>query len=347
MNIADSDFISGCFFDAGYKKCTKAEDADIVVVNTCTVRQHAEDRALGYLGEIKWLKKKNKKIQLYVVGCVAARLKDTLKKRFPFIDKIIPAGNIEKFSEIVKELSNEGRGTRNKREKRSEFVTISRGCSNYCSYCIVPYVRGEEISRPVCEIFSDIENLIAAGHREIVLLGQNVNSYRSTTEVDFADLLVKVNENPEIKKIGFMTSHPKDMSDKIIDALAGCKKVSHCIHLPLQSGSDRILNLMNRYYTRKHYAGLIKKIRSKIPDASFTTDIIVGFPTETEKDFQDTLDTVKEIKFSGAFTFKYSPRENTKAYSIPDDVPMTVKERRLTDLNTLIKNVKTPELLNY
>ncbi len=340
MNVADSDFMAGTLINSGYSPTTKPENADIILVNTCTVRQHAEERAFSFIGELKTQKTKNKKLKIFVAGCVASRLKEKLKKKFPYIDKIISATEIEKFSEIVKDavdITPEKPKTKKSNNKGTEFVTITKGCSNYCSYCVVPSVRGKEISRPKKDILTDVKKLISQGRSEITLLGQNVNSYK-VGSFDFSNLLIELNKIPQIKKIGFMTSHPKDMSDKIINAIASCKKVARQIHLPVQSGSNKILKLMNRKYTREKYLKIIKKLRKKIPGVAVTTDIIVGFPTETEKDFQQTLDIIKKAGFKSAFTFKYSPRENTKAFNMKDDVRAEIKKERLARLNTIFYN---------
>ncbi|MDD5687580.1 MAG: tRNA (N6-isopentenyl adenosine(37)-C2)-methylthiotransferase MiaB [Elusimicrobia bacterium] len=331
MNIADSDSMGKLLLGRGYLPAEKPENADIIIINTCTVRQHAEDRALSYLGETRKLKKKNPKLKIFIAGCVASRLKEDLKKRFSYLDGFIPANDTVKLLQLLETSKSSNTG---KCENLSEFVTITLGCSNFCSYCIVPFVRGPEKSRSLDDILSDIKMLTDMGKQEITLLGQNVNSYKFH-KMDFADLLLKVEEIPEIKKIKFMTSHPKDMSNKIIDAIDDCGKVVRQIHLPVQSGSDRILKLMNRKYTVKKYMSIIEKMQKKIKDVSFTTDIIVGFPTETEKDFNDTLKLVKKVKFASAFTFKYSPRENTKAYAMEDDVPLEVKKKRLAKLNSI------------
>ncbi|OGS45922.1 MAG: tRNA (N6-isopentenyl adenosine(37)-C2)-methylthiotransferase MiaB [Elusimicrobia bacterium RIFOXYD2_FULL_34_15] len=335
MNVADSDTVAQQLIEKGFSLTEQLNESDIIIINTCTVRQHAEDRAFSYIGDLGQLKIKNEKLKIVVLGCVASRLKESLKKKFPYIDHIIPANEIEKISEILKK-DFYYTTSRTTNETFSEFITITRGCSNFCSYCIVPYVRGPEESRPVIKILLDIEKLTNSGKYEITLLGQNVNSY-NFGGIDFADLLVKINDIPEVKKIGFMTSHPKDMSDKIIDSIASCEKVSHRIHLPLQSGSDKILKLMNRHYTKEKYLSIIEKLRKKIPDVKFTTDIIVGFPTETDEDFSETLEITKKVGFLSAYTFKYSPREYTKAFSMKDDVPMNIKKERLARLNALLK----------
>lgn len=334
MNVADSDFIAGCFAVAGYEPCDNPENADVIVVNTCTVRQHAEDRALSYIGTLKKLRIKNKKLKIFIVGCVASRIKEWLKKKFPFIDEVIPATDIEKFPQFLSVSE------KSVRRKFSEFVTISRGCSNYCSYCIVPYVRGPEMPRSFEAIVSEVENLVNSGIKKVILLGQNVNSY-SYNGIDFADLLVKVCGIESIKKIGFMTNHPKDMSDKIIRTVAEGEKFAKHFHLPVQSGSDRILKSMNRGYTKSEYMSLIDKIRKLMPGASITTDVMVGFPSETEEDFSETLSLMRAADFDNFFAFKYSPREGTAAYKMEDDVPQEVKEERLAKILEMQKpNIK-------
>ena len=340
MNVADSDFMAGTLINSGYSPITKPENADIILVNTCTVRQHAEEKAFSFIGELKTQKTKNKKLKIFIAGCVASRLKEKLKKKFPYIDKIIPATEIENFSEIVKDavdITPEKPKTKKLKSIGTEFITITKGCSNFCSYCVVPKVRGKEISRSKKDILADIKKLISQGKSEITLLGQNVNSYK-VGSFDFSDLLIELNKIPQLKKIGFMTSHPKDMSDKIINTIASCKKVARQIHLPVQSGSNKILKLMNRKYTGEKYLKIIKKLKNRIPGVVVTTDIIVGFPTETEKDFQQTLDIIKKAGFKSAFTFKYSPRENTKAFNMKDDVLVEIKKERLARLNRIFYN---------
>lgn len=360
MNVADSDFMTGTMLHNGYSPIKKPENADIILVNTCTVRQHAEERALSFIGELKKFRIKNSELKIVITGCVASRLKEKLKKKFPYIDEIILADEIEKFPEIINKITAEvTENTEKIKEKDegkifavsafsavkkisknqgTEFVTITKGCSNFCSYCVVPFVRGGEISRPKKDILTDVKKLISNDRTDITLLGQNVNSYKSE-KFDFANLLIELNKIPEIKKLNFLTSHPKDMTDRIIDAIAASEKVSRTIHLPVQSGSDRILKLMNRKYTAEKYLEIIQKLRKKITDVTFTTDIIVGFPTETEKDFEQTLKLVKDVGYVSAFTFKYSPRENTKAFFMEDDVPLEIKKKRLAKLNGFLKEL--------
>lgn len=340
MNVADSDTIARYFIDANYIPTETLEDADVIVVNTCTVRQHAEDRALSFIGRLKKLKIKNRNLKIIVSGCVASRLGDSLKKRFSFIDEIIPADQVENFSQIIAKVTSGFTDIstchRLNLSSTHKFIPISRGCSNYCSYCIVPYVRGEERHRPVEEILKQAKEVVKNGTKEITLIGQNVNSYR-WQEVDFADLLDIVSKIDGVEKIKFLTNHPKDMSDKIIQTVALNNKIEKFFHLPVQSGSDRILKLMNRSYTKKHYIELVNKIRNFIPEATITTDIIVGFPTESEDDFQETLSLIKEVRFNSLFAFKYSPREMTSAFKLKDDVSLEVKEKRLSAVLQLQK----------
>ncbi|MFN3966182.1 MAG: tRNA (N6-isopentenyl adenosine(37)-C2)-methylthiotransferase MiaB [Endomicrobiia bacterium] len=388
MNVADSRLFSEYLEGLGYTKTENPEIAQIIIVNTCTVRQHAEDRALSFIGELKNLKEKgiasgtscppNGIPKIIVAGCVAERLGEKLKKNFPFVDLIVSAKDVEFFPEIFeKAFGWQQKGQNDIRppiiaSPVSEFVTITRGCNNFCSYCIVPYVRGPEKYRPLEEILSEIEELIKKGIKEVTLLGQNVNSYISEfkvhaskklrtpnyelrtlnyelrTKLDFADLLTKINQLQGLKRIRFLTSHPKDFTDKIIDAVAKLEKVCKHIHLPLQSGSNKILELMNRKYTIEHYLNLIEKIRNKIPDVSITTDLMVGFPGETENDFNETLNIVKKIQFDFAYVFKYSPREKTNASKLKDDVPTEVKIHRhkiLLDTCNKIANEKSQKLV--
>ncbi len=355
MNVTDSRFFSEYLESCGYSQTENTEEASIVIVNTCTVRQHAEDRALSFIGELKKLKESsssygklysglkltntvtvpNDMPKIIVAGCVAERLGEQLKKRFSHIDLLVSAKDVEYFAEIFERAF--GKGKNEKEDARpplpvatpvSEFVTIMRGCNNFCSYCIVPYVRGPEKYRPPDEILAEIISLVKKGIKEITLLGQNVNSYTSNNKTDFADLLTLINKIDGLKRIRFLTSHPKDFTDKIIDAVANLDKVCKHIHLPLQSGSNKILKLMNRKYTLEHYYSLIEKIRKKIPEVSITTDLMVGFPQEKEEDFNETLKAVQKIEFDFAYVFKYSPRIKTKASELKDDVPNEVKTNR-------------------
>ena len=373
MNVADSGIFAECLQKAGCLPAGDLDEAEIVIINTCTVRQHAEDRALSEIGQLKKWKDKDsppgcRKI-LIVAGCVAERLKDQIKKRFPHVDIVIGAKDVEHIPEILETAGIAGTGISAARAAEdvgatgitqapgiaesseitepggqtqavgtgsavvSSFVTITRGCNNFCSYCIVPYVRGSEKHRPVQEIISEIECLVARGVKEVTLLGQNVNSYLHTdggagAGINFSRFLDKVNSIKGLLRIRFLTSHPKDFTDDIIDAIASLDKVCEHIHLPLQSGSDRILNLMNRKYTAEYYLQLLDKIRKKIPDVGLTTDLLVGFPSETDDDFSRTLDVVKSADFDFAYVFKYSPRHKATSSQLNDDVPVIIKQKR-------------------
>lgn len=358
MNLYDSWLVEDFLMKAGFVPVNNLENADIAIFNTCTVRQHAEDRALSHIGRLKLWKRKNPNRKVIVMGCVVERLKDELMKRFPFIDIAIGAKEIEDFHQIFSsKLRINGEmctnlNLLNINRKVSAFVAISRGCNNYCSYCIVPYVRGELKTRSLNEILNEISALARNGIKEVTLLGQNVNAYFDPHDrnIDFAQLLIEVNKIKPLKRIRFLTNHPKDMTQRLIDTMASLEKVCEHIHLPVQSGSDRILKLMNRGYTRKQYEDLVKQLRKAIKNISITTDLIVGFPTETDTDFNDTISLVKEIEFDSAFCFKYSPRDGTEsAKFFKDDVPKEVKEERLQRLLELTEKIaleKNKKLIN-
>jgi tRNA-2-methylthio-N6-dimethylallyladenosine synthase len=335
MNVADSDLMAVHLAELGMTRTDTADTADVVLINTCAVRDHAEHKVFSFLGRIEPLKKTKPGLLIIVAGCMAERLGAKLKRRFPIVDLVVGAKDIEHFPHyfdgITAGKGNAGRllgeGYRGLQAGISAFVTIVRGCENFCSYCIVPYVRGKEISRPADEILKEIRHLAERGTREVTLLGQNVNSYRDGS-TDFTGLLAMVSEVPGIERIRFMTSHPKDLSDRLIDALAMLPKVCEHLHLPLQSGSDGVLAAMNRRYTAGHYLSLIAKLRQRLPGISFTTDILVGFPGETDEDFAQTVALIKAVQFDHLFAFKYSPRPGTAAAGRPDDIPRETKERR-------------------
>ncbi|KKR03989.1 MAG: (Dimethylallyl)adenosine tRNA methylthiotransferase MiaB [Parcubacteria group bacterium GW2011_GWF2_39_13b] len=337
MNVSDSERIVATLKKQGYKPAKNEAQADLIVINACSVRQSAMHRVYAQINKFY----KNKKIIL--AGCVLESDKRKLK------DKISDFWHPNKYFRCndLPLLDRERVGV------RSIYVPIMTGCNNFCSYCVVPYTRGREKSRPIKEIIKEIEKLVENGHKEIMLLGQNVNSYcdngiaresarrrrlSSATPIyiNFPKLLRLINNIPGNFAIKFMTSHPKDMSAELISAIAKCEKVSKEIHLPIQSGDNKILRKMNRKYTVAHYKNLIKKIRAKIPNASISTDIIVGFPGETKKQFQNTVKLCKEIKFSIAYISKYSPRFGTIAYKFKDNVPPAEKKRRWKVLNTLV-----------
>lgn len=349
MNIRDSEFIAGLFLDKGYKLLDSPTDADVILFNTCSVRAHAEERAIQNMASLMY-KYKNKKYG--VIGCAAQALKDNLFKRLPRLNIVCGTGEIAKLPELTEEaLHNKviALGDVDKplpelkpsyrQSKNHAYVSIMRGCNNFCSYCIVPYVRGKERSRKIENIICEIKELIQRDINEIMLLGQNVNSY-SDGNFNFVKLLKEVNNIENLRKISFMTSHPKDVTLELFTAMRDLPKVAKHLHLPLQSGSDRILKLMNRGYTQEKYLDLVTKAREVIPGLKLTTDIIVGFPTEGERDFNDTLNLLKEIKFDSAYIFKYSPRTGTQAAKLKDDVPQDVKKKRHKVLLDLMKNEK-------
>ncbi len=362
MNDADSEVMERLLEREGYGKTDSPEGADVIILNTCSVRQHAEDRALSYLASLKRVRKENPSTVFVLAGCVAQRLKSKIFEKTPFVNIVLGTDNILELPKLIEEafqkpnekvLATEVKGDLPRLAegfwsslsygcaKNSELmgqVTIMRGCDNFCSYCIVPYVRGREKSKPVSDIVSEVEQKVADGCKEIMLLGQNVNSYRSNSS-DFADLLRKVEKVDGLERIRFMTSHPKDVSDKLIDIIRDSSKICEHLHLPAQSGSNRILEGMNRGYTREQYLELIDKIRKKIPKISITTDLMVGFPGEKKEDFEDTLRLVENVEFDAAFTFKYSTRPGTQAAKEKDDVPLETKKKRLAELNELCEKM--------
>ncbi len=344
MNEYDSGSMENYLIEKGYTPAGDYKHADIIIINTCSVRAHAENRALSQIGHLEKLKLHRPDLLLVVAGCMAERMKENLKKRFPYIDLVLGAKDIPHLEDKLDHLlcesieSNISSTPDISFSKLKAFVSIMRGCNNYCSYCIVPYVRGNEASRKAEDIVSEIKQLALNGCREITLLGQNVNSYSSfhnRRKYHFSDILVDINNINGIQRIRFFTSHPKDMSDELIFAIRDMDKVCEHIHLPVQSGSNNILKLMNRQYSREQYLELVCKIKSEIPGVSLSTDIIVGFPGETEQDFEDTLNLVRQVSFDAAYTFKYSPRPLTKASELEDSVPLDTKKKRLLVLNEL------------
>ena len=336
MNVADSNLLAELLSERGYSYAEKAEVADLIIINTCSVRERAEKRAQARISE--YAKGKKQQQQLWVVGCMAQRLGPALKNEFPDIDHIIGAESLEFIASGIDSYLS-GRTKSNTAEDRtsgtiSEFLPIMRGCDNYCTYCVVPYVRGREHSIPSEKLLGKVNKLVAGGTKEITLLGQNVNSYNDNSN-DFADLMTRLHEVKDLKRIRFTTSHPKDISDKLIKTISALPKVCNHIHLPVQSGSTEVLKRMNRKYTREHYIERIDCIRSFIPDADITTDVMVGFPGETDEDYQKTLSLFDQIKFTKAFMFAYSVREETKAASMQNSVPDNIKKERLKNLVNL------------
>jgi len=369
MNVYDSGIIAGYFASRGYTNTDNIADADVIVINTCTVRQHAEERAFSEVGRLKFWKNKKPGRIIVVTGCAAARVGvKQIKHKYPHIGLVVPAKDILRFGKLFDDLLENGRGEdivgtplsddshplyppdktilQNDKPRVSAFVAISRGCNNYCSYCIVPYVRGEEVPRDSSEVLDEVGKLVKAGIKEIVLLGQNVNSYKSGN-MSFANLLTKINDIPNLERIRFLTSHPKDLSDDTIECFKTLPKLCEHIHLALQSGSNRILELMNRKYGIEHYHELINKLRDTQPKIAVTTDLIVGFPGETEDEFEQTVTAVKSIGFDYAYVFKYSPRVGTAAEKWGDTVPQEIKERRHAKLLRVVNNVAELKSKSY
>ncbi len=377
MNTADSEMISGVLIKLGYKKTDSKLDADIVLINTCAVRSKPEAKVYSHLGDLIKLKDSNPSLIIGICGCVAQKERESIVKRFPYVDLVfgpqsigeLPAlialvnKAIDKKLKMLEKFKKQNTGIADLKMRRKfkgariygnfentgdnlperdvqresdfkAYITIMRGCNNFCSYCIVPYTRGREKSRPFEDITGDAEALIKLGYKEITLLGQNVNSYIGDSGETFADLLERIDSIAGHFYIRFMTSHPKDLSDRLIEVMANSKHIAPHVHLPFQSGSDHILKLMNRRYTRLHYMQLIDKIKSKIKGVTLTTDVITGFPQETEDDFNDTVSLLKHVRYDSAFLFYYSEREGTSAVDIPGAVPI---ETRLERLERLIK----------
>ncbi|MDK0910611.1 tRNA (N6-isopentenyl adenosine(37)-C2)-methylthiotransferase MiaB [Clostridium perfringens] len=351
MNEEDSEKLSGMLKSQGYERTENKEEASIIIFNTCCVRENAENKVFGNLGQLKQLKKKNPNLVIAICGCMMQQvgMADKVLKTFPYVDIIFGTHNAHKFPEYLHRVLQEGVQVKeilNKEEgiveglpidRKSDvkaFVTIMYGCNNFCTYCIVPYVRGRERSRKSEDIIKEIEELVSQGYKEITLLGQNVNSYGKGLEedIDFAGLLRKVNEVKGLERVRFMTSHPKDLSDDVIMAIKECDKLCEQVHLPVQSGSSRILKEMNRHYDREYYLDLVKKIKSEIPDVTLTTDIIIGFPGETEEDFLDTLSLCEEVGYDSAFTFIYSRRNHTPADKMENQIPDYIKHDRFNRL---------------
>lgn len=336
MNLADSNLMAELLSERGYFYTEHAQSADLIIINTCSVRERAEKRSQARIAEYARVKKPQQ--QLWVIGCMAQRLGKKLQKEFPEIDRIIGAESLEFIAGDIdsylagKTISGaEGKKTPG---SISVFLPVMRGCDNYCSYCIVPYVRGREHSIPSGQLLEMTNRLVSAGAKEITLLGQNVNSYNDSTN-DFADLITLIHEVEGLKRIRFITSHPKDISDKLIKTIAALPKVCSHIHLPVQSGSNEILKRMNRRYTRGQYLERIDCIRNLISDADITTDVMVGFPGETDKDYRQTFSLFEQVRFTKAFMFAYSVRKGTEAASMRDSVPDTIKKERLKALVNL------------
>ena len=358
MNARDSEKLVGILEEMGYIEAEEEESADFVIFNTCTVRENANQRVYGRLGQLSRVKKQNPYMMIGLCGCMMQEpeVVEKIKKSYRYVDLIFGTHNIYKFAElivtrlqsqrmvidiwkdtdqIVEDLPNERKYT------FKSGVNIMFGCNNFCSYCIVPYVRGRERSRNPKDIVKEIERFVADGVVEVMLLGQNVNSYGKTLDepITFAQLLEEIEKIEGLKRIRFMTPHPKDLSDELIEVISKSKKICRHLHLPLQSGSTRILEKMNRRYTKEQYLNLVERIRAKIPDISLTTDIIVGFPGETEEDFLETMDVVQKVRYDSAFTFQYSKRTGTPAAAMDEQVPADIVKDRFDRLLNEVQHI--------
>ena len=372
MNVHESEKIAGILEDLGYVEAGDNEP-DVIVFNTCCIRDTAEKHIFGNLGVVKAQKKRNPNMIVAVVGCMTQQTNydALLREKYAFVDIILGTRNLEDLKIAIEKLKA-SREIQKKGEKKYRYssqemisnylesddaipvtrtsfpnawVNIIYGCNNFCTYCIVPYVRGRELSRPMDKVVDEVRRCLDAGYKEITLLGQNVNSYGNDLkdgETSFANLLKKVGSLDGDFRVRFMTSHPKDLTEDVVDAMVSSKKICNNIHLPVQSGSNKVLKDMNRHYTREKYFSLIEMLRKAMPDIGITSDIMVGFPTETEEDFKDTLDLVKQVRYSNAFTFIYSPRKGTPAADMVQ-IPYDIKKNRITELIKL-QNTITKEL---
>jgi tRNA-2-methylthio-N6-dimethylallyladenosine synthase len=358
MNEHDSETIAGMLEELGYKENKDKKQADVAIINTCSVRENADKRFFGTLGQLKKVKESRPDMVVAVCGCMMQQqhIIDTLKSKYPWVDLVFGTHNIHEFPRLLNNVLQEkdkivsvwedgGEIVEGLPAKRmypfKAYVNIMYGCNNFCTYCIVPYTRGRERSREPEEILKEVRELVSTGVKEITLLGQNVNSYGNDShfDMDFADLIYKLNEIQGLHRIRFMTSHPKDLSDKLIKAFVECDKLCNSIHLPVQSGSSNVLKRMNRRYTKEDYLLLTQKLKKAVPEIAITTDIIVGFPGETDEDFEETLDLVSKVEYDSAFTFLYSIRKGTPAEKYSDQVPESVKHERFNKLVDLLNSI--------
>ncbi len=352
MNLADTEVVLSILKNKGYEIAKDEHDANVILINTCSVRDNAEQRVLGRLGNLKKVKEKSPGAVIGVIGCMAERLRDKLIDKKLSVDLVVGPDEYRKLPDYLDMAFNGAKAVGVRLSKTetyddivpyredglSAWISVMRGCDKFCTYCVVPFTRGRERSRSLISVVNEVRDLAARGFREVTLLGQNVNSYNDNGN-DFADLLRAVAETDANMRVRFTTSHPQDLSDKLLQTIAETPNICKYIHLPVQSGSNRILKLMNRTYTIEHYLGIIERARELMPDVAFSTDIIAGFPTETEEEHRMTLDVMRQVRYDGAFMFKYSPREGTKAYRMEDDVPEEVKTRRLNEIIELQQKI--------
>ena len=360
MNKLDAELSLGLLQEDGYSIVDKVEEADVILYNTCSVRQHAEDKVYSHLGALRTLKKKHPDVIIGVLGCMAQKDAQSIFKRMPHVDLVCGTRMFTRLPELLLKIRNHGNHVLAVDEdeivdvKRiaayrpnvyQAFVTVMRGCDNYCSYCIVPYVRGREVSRTIADVEREVLELVSNGCREITLLGQNINSYGKSLpgNITLGDLLIELNGIEKLERLRFVTSHPKDMSRDLIRTMSQLDKACEYLHMPAQSGSDRILKKMHRGYTAGYYRELIQYARDLMPTIKVAGDFIVGFPGETEEDFQETVCLMEDIRFQNSFIFKYSTRTGTKAAELTDDVPDEIKKKRNTTLLDLQKKISLEE----
>ncbi len=347
MNFSDGERFAGQLERMGYKPAEKMEDADVIILNTCCVRESAEKKIYGKIGEIKHLKQQNPDLILGITGCMSQKDGDAIFKKAPHVDFVLGTNKMHDLPAVLEEIyTSRGHVTKlagdydmppnvepAKTDSLFAYVPIMYGCNNFCTYCIVPYVRGRERSRNPQDIVAEVTKLVENGVKEVMLLGQNVNSYgKDRDDADFADLLAMVDNIKGIERVRYMTSHPRDLTDKVISVIKNSKHICNHFHLPVQYGTDKMIKAMNRGYTIAYYKELIAKIRAQFPDASFTTDLIVGFPGETDEDFAQMIDFLKEIRYDAAYTFLYSKRSGTPAAKMENQVSQELKKERLHKL---------------
>lgn len=350
MNVSDSEIVLSVMNRDGFEPTDQIADADVILLNTCSIRDNAEQRIHGRLTNIAYYKKQRPDIVVGILGCMAERLRKDLLGSI--VDVVVGPDEYRALPELVHEARYGSKGiavklsrvetyddiTPLRTDGISAWISVMRGCDKFCTFCVVPFTRGRERSRSLETVVKEVEGLSAHGFREVTLLGQNVNSYRSDGN-DFSDLLAAVADVDPLIRVRYTTSHPQDMSDKLIETMASRRNICNYIHLPVQSGSNRVLVAMNRTYTVEHYLERMERIRELIPGVSMSTDIITGFPTETEEDHERTLELMRRVEYDGAYTFKYSPRENTKAWAMGDSVPDEVKGRRLAEIIALQREI--------
>lgn len=365
MNVHESEKIAGILSELGFEPCNDINDSDIAVFNTCCIRENAENHAYGNIGMLKKLKEKNKNLIIAVGGCLTQQMgkADVLHKKFPYVDIIFGTHNLGNLKQLILKKQNqkkavieiedsEGKICENERPLRTSYpnawLNITYGCNNFCSYCIVPYVRGRERSRRSEDIIKEAEELVASGYKEITLLGQNVNSFANgTDDISFPELLNRIAAIDGKFRLRFMTSHPKDFSEELAKAIAASDKICKAVHLPVQSGSNAVLKAMNRKYTAEDYLKKVEILRRYVPDCAITTDLIVGFPNETDEDFEDTLKLVKQVGFASAFTFVYSRREGTVAAKMDGQIPEDVSKSRIMKLIELVNSLTREQTVKY